>query len=633
MSFFQFPIILIILLAIKCTTVKKIQSLNPSDSSLPYHISSELKAIIKRIAPDEGMLGKPIVAYLTTNIISADKGKPIRMDLPYENGDIGTDVMEILYISKKGRIFSVKKYSMSYYLNSAQIINSINVLNGNKTKREDDEEDDSDIQINCYYSISNSTFVLKKYSFESFDKYLKYSFVTIGYHNETGNLFSVTYTEDKIIIEELYKYENGSNYIKNSFIVDFFIIDQQYIDKPYLVIVTKENFMIVYEIILDNEELKIQFKFLDMISIKEFLLDESDLVLKVGKYDTMYILLTSKQGLVKIFYLENNKTKWKLGDIGNEKNYKYLDFIIGKKALYAVVENVGLVVYKMTDHFSTNQTFYHSNMKSVDYYLNPFYNNQYIGVTMTPLNNSSEVFMELLINDELHPVINKIIVASADRKLLNIFSYDSFFSILYDTKYHELFLLRRGLLSSIPFITYKIFPFKNSPINDTIFTLTSFYDKSKDIHVPALVSPNSIYIIEDLMLGVHSLNCTFNNDGNFNITLIQHGEVCANSLESSESIPYVTCQKIVSYNFHIYESDNTAVSIVFGFACGFIFLTFMSLLCLLTCNTKCFKKFDQLKLVEVDKTNRAEIYGTEEEKDKSNNVVIKKVKVNNDNTK
>ena len=147
------------------------------------------------------------------------------------------------------------------------------------------------------------------------------------------------------------------------------------------------------------------------------------------------------------------------------------------------------------------------------------------------------------------------------------------------------------------------------------------------------MSPNSIYIIEDLMLGVHSLNCTFNNDGNFNITLIQHGEVCANSLESSESIPYVTCQKIVSYNFHIYESDNTAVSIVFGFACGFIFLTFMSLLCLLTCNTKCFKKFDQLKLVEVDKTNRAEIYGTEEEKDKSNNVVIKKVKVNNDNTK
>ena len=97
-------------------------------------------------------------------------------------------------------------------------------------------------------------------------------------------------------------------------------------------IVTKENFMIVYEIILDNEELKIQFKLVDMISIKEFLLDESDLVLKVGKYGTRYMLLTSKQGLVKIFYLENNKTKWKLGDIGNEKNYKYLDFIIGKKA-------------------------------------------------------------------------------------------------------------------------------------------------------------------------------------------------------------------------------------------------------------------------------------------------------------
>ena len=117
MSFFQFPLFIILFLTYKCSLFKTIHNFNPEHSTIPLGISKELKKIIHDLTPKETIIGKPIVAFLSTNIISADKGKPIKMDLPFENGDIGTDIMEMLYISKQDTIFSIKKYNIQYFLN------------------------------------------------------------------------------------------------------------------------------------------------------------------------------------------------------------------------------------------------------------------------------------------------------------------------------------------------------------------------------------------------------------------------------------------------------------------------------------------------------------------------------------
>jgi hypothetical protein len=89
------------------------QSLSLPSPEETLSLSPGLLAMAEQLQSEE-TLGKSIVAYLSTNLISADMGKQIKLDLPYENGDIGTDIMEMLYISKTGRFFTVKKYIIDY---------------------------------------------------------------------------------------------------------------------------------------------------------------------------------------------------------------------------------------------------------------------------------------------------------------------------------------------------------------------------------------------------------------------------------------------------------------------------------------------------------------------------------------
>lgn len=609
MSFFQFPLFIILFLTYKCSLFKTIHNFNPEHSTIPLGISKELKKIIHDLTPKETIIGKPIVAFLSTNIISADKGKPIKMDLPFENGDIGTDIMEMLYISKQDTIFSIKKYNIQYFLNPLHIINTLNITLNTMTSQDNKEDE---FLVNCSYSITDNKFTLTNYKTKAFAKYLRTSFITIGLSKESGKLVSISYNDTTIINKELYLFEKTTEYLKTSFIIDFSLIDQHFINEVYLCIRTKENSIMIYEIEMNQPNFTLTL--VHRIE-NQNLIDINDTVVKIGKIDNIYILLTTKRGLMKVFQNEN-QTKWIIGDIGNEKKYKYLDFVVCTKALYAIVEGIGLVIYKISDYFSTNQILYHKSMKSIDFFINPFYGNKFIGITMEPSSSSTELFLELLINDELHPIVNKNIVSSPTRNFLPIYTLDNFFSYFYDVNSNEMFLVRRGLLSSVPFITYKLSLSNKQEINDTIITISSLYDTFSDTHIISLIANETIYIIKDVELAKHNINCTFNKQGIYNVTFIQHGEVCANSLQNaSVDNHYVTCQKIVSYNFNIYEADNTAVSIVFGICCGFIFFVFISLLCILTCNTKCFRKIDKLKLVEVDKSHKKEIYSTESTKE------------------
>lgn len=621
MSFFQFPLLIIIILTYKCCLFKKIQNFNPENTNIPLQISKEMKEIINDITPQDKIIGKPEVVFLSTNIISADKGKPIKMDLPYENGDIGTDIMEMLYISKQDTIFSIKKYNIQYYLNPLHVINTLNINLNTTIKHEE-----GDLLVNCSYSITDNKFTLESYKTITFSKYLRTSFITIGLNKENGKLVSVSYNDSIIINKELYFFEKTTEYIKNSFIIDFSLIELHFINEVYISIRTKDNSILVYEIEINQPNFNLIF--LHKIENQHFI-DINDTVVKIGKIDNIYIILTEKRGLIKIFQKEN-QSEWIIRDIGSEK-YKYLDFVVGTKALYAIAEGVGLIIYKISDYFSKNQILYHKSMKNIDFFINPFYGNKFIGITMKPSSSSTELFLELLINDELHPILNKVIVSSSNRYFLPIYTLDNFFSYFYDVNSNEMFLFRRGLLSSIPFITYKISLFNKEEINDNIVAISSLYDTFTDTHLISLISNETIYVIKDVELAKHNINCTFNKQGIYNVTFIQHGEVCANSLESASiDNHYVTCQKIASYNFNIYESDNTAVSIVFGICCGFIFFVFITLLCILTCDTKCFRKIDKLKLVEVDKNQKKEIYSMETTKETENLKLSQNEKKDND---
>lgn len=595
------------------------QSLSLSSPEETSSLSPGLLTMAEQLKAEE-TLGKSIVAYLSTNLISADMGKQIKLDLPYENGDIGTDIMEMLYISKTGRFFTVKKYIIDYDLNPNHIINSIH-LSSNKLDEDDLEEtkhkkksnNKSKYYVECLYKITNNTFTMTPFQIKTYDKYLRYSYITFILNKTGKRVYDMFYSNNKIIVEDIVVHDkNEKSYLKNMEIKELFLIDQKYDNDAYLCFLNYKNELYIYKINLD--EMNKNYTLLFEIKID---IQTEETIYKIGKINGEYILSIKNKGICKYNSDEG------LRELNS--TYNYIDFIVCKKTLYAIAENKGLVIFRLSDMLTYYKEIDNLKLQSLDHYVNPFYNHHFIGITVSPLNEGSEVFIELIITSEFFPLINKVFTAPKTFQFTNFYLLDAFFTYTYEKTTNTIFLIRRGLLNSLPFITYKLPLEKLSSIN----LITSLYDNTTDTHIPALISSSdSVHLVQNFQLAKHKLNCTFNDDGKFNLTLIQHGEVCANSLEQSrirdEFNDFVICQKIVSYNFHIYASNSTAFTIVFSFCIGFILLVFVVLFCILTCNTNCFRKMNKLRITEMNKDK--EVYQSVEMKE----CVSDKEEVNDD---
>ncbi len=585
-----------------------ILSLDSNNISISYSFLELLKFLKQKITDKTG---KPIISYISTKIISADLNKSIILDLPFENGDIGTDIMELLYIQKEGKLFPIYQFNINYYINNSELINSINykksIISNN-------------LDINCNYSIGKNKINLKtlNYDLNNFYKILHYSYLTFGLDNQTKKIMYIKYSDDNIYFLDIKNNEIETKNIDALIIQDFFIINQFYINETYLVLYSKNKILYFYIIELDNLSYKLKY-FIHINCSNIF--NDKEIIYKIGIINNYFIISTNNKRFFKLFSQKNNNNDWIISNIYNSSNV--LDFIINKKTIYCIVENIGLFIYKTIDNYSYCKILSHKYMNKIFFYYNPFYGNNFIGIQFNNNNtNINEIYFELIINNELYPIINKIIVANNNRTFLPIYSMDFFILNLFDIKSNELFLIRKGMLSSIPFITFKFY----LDLNLKIKSITSLFDyNNKNFSLVFITKDKNIIILKNIIFGKHYLNCTFYDDGIFKLNFIQRGEVCSNSLEASNEYSYTTCNKIIKYNFHIYKKDLSSVYFAF-IVCLFIFLLFsIVVFFLIIYNTNCFRE-NNLKLVKVKKTKN-ELYNEEEEKELLN----KKNKNNNNN--
>ena len=586
-----------------------ILSLDSNNISISYSLLELLKFLKQKITDKTG---KPIISYISTKIISADLNKSIILDLPFENGDIGTDIMELLYIQKEGKLFPIYQFNINYYINNSELINSINykksIISNN-------------LDINCNYSIGKNKINLKtlNYDLNNFYKILHYSYLTFGLDNQTKKIMYIKYSDDNIYFLDIKNNEIETKNIDALIIQDFFIINQFYINETYLVLYSKNKILYFYIIELDNLSYKLKY-FIHINCSNIF--NDKEIIYKIGIINNYFIISTNNKRFFKLFSQKNNNNDWIISNIYNSSNV--LDFIINKKTIYCIVENIGLFIYKTIDNYSYCKILSHKYMNKIFFYYNPFYGNNFIGIQFNNNNtNINEIYFELIINNELYPIINKIIVANNNRTFLPIYSMDFFILNLFDIKSNELFLIRKGMLSSIPFITFKFY----LDLNLKIKSITSLFDyNNKNFSLVFITKDKNIIILKNIIFGKHYLNCTFYDDGIFKLNFIQRGEVCSNSIEASNEYSYTTCNKIIKYNFHIYKKDLSSVYFAF-IVCLFIFLLFsIVVFFLIIYNTNCFRE-NNLKLVKVKKTKN-ELYNEEEEKE-----LLNKKNKNNNNDK
>ena len=161
--------------------------------------------------------------------------------------------------------------------------------------------------------------------------------------------------------------------------------------------------------------------------------------------------------------------------------------------------------------------------------------------------------------------INKIITASNKRNFKYMLFIDNFYSYFYDDVYKEIFVYRIGLLNSIPYVTYKLNLAKNFTNlkllkNINITNIVPIYNKDDGKFNILLIGDENYIVLNNLILANHNLNCTFHAEGNFNLSFILKGEVCAHSIKMASQGIYASCHKIIKYNFHVYGKDREKFS-------------------------------------------------------------------------
>ena len=371
----------------------------------------------------------------------------------------------------------------------------------------------------------------------------------------------------------------------NEKIYDVFLINQPYDDNVFLIIQNQKNEIKFYHIHLFD--LKFSLEYNKTIYLPKDIFPNTISLKKIGYLNHIYYFLTNNNTLLKMIKHEDNK--WSTQYIQTPNNNKILDFVICQKTIYSLIENIGLVIYKIGDKFVSNITYHLNNMIKLEHYINIFNGNEFVGILFTPKNDSFELFIELLINNELYPQVNKIILSSPQRNIKTFYQIDHFFNYFYDKNSKEMIYIRKAMLNSIPDIMYK---FNLNKINETIEDFSSIIDISTHYHFPLLLSKSNFFLISNISVGKHKLNCTFYNDGNFKLIFIQRGEICAESLEESINNPYATCQKIVTYNFHVYDSNFKFVTLSIAISIGILILCFLILIIIIICGNHWMKNFN-----------------------------------------
>ena len=612
-------------------------------------ISDELKDEIAALYESGNRnVGYHEIIKINTDTISADQDHSINLKLPYKTGDIGTDIMELLYIKKQGELFSIKNYNITYFLNEENVIHTIY-----PTMFPDDIEDTVENDIDCNYTILNNSYKLEEFKFQKMKKIIFYSYVILGLEANTNLIKRIGYRESTLYESDIYnrifegiEYFNDS---KNTIFLNIYKIEQLFDKKGYILFLVNhknnttlkwEYLLLFYEIILINEGFSLDLE--KVINIKDVYQfnnlnnNNNDNIIKIERVGYfrkyIFILFINENINNKLIILNNNTTKILnieeyLEKDENEfifKNKNITDFLIVNNLIILLIENQGIVLYTMRPDiteekliFDYNSNFEFKYGKKLEIYRNPFYGAVFLGVIFhnNATKKGNEIYMEVLLdgftkeykNNYTNPIIvklNKIINASNKRNFKHMIFMDGFYAYFYDDVYKELFIYRIGLLNTIPYATFKLKLTINTNskiIKDkNISDIVPIYNKDDGIFNTLLIGGNNYIILSNLLLAIHNLNCTFHSEGNYNLSFILKGEVCGQSLKKSSEGKYVSCHKIIKYNFHVYGKEKRVFYFFLILLFCIIFISSILFACL-SINTNCFRNYKKLKPLSINR--------------------------------
>jgi hypothetical protein len=357
----------------------------------------------------------------------------------------------------------------------------------------------------------------------------------------------------------------------------------------------------------DNKKLRLNLK-VPFLKLMPGSSGEDMKVTKVGIWND-YLIISSMNNGINIYKYDKLKKDFKFfkGQAnffdrkGKIDNFPVKDFVINKNTLYCLIQNFGFKIYSLKDWKLLDFEFYHPFLMSFDKRYNhkdlSFRN--YRGILIdNSKTNIPEFFMELNIDIEESPVINKMYSYSRTVKALNSI-HDGMNSYIFDNISRTLFIIRRSLNPIAPSLIYKIdlskFFYKNKDKfyivgkSDEInyrrnLATSNDPNKMKNIETiyffnSNLNSPNSTdyFILNDLKIGGNKIKFEFTKKDDYLVTAAYSTLPLNNTLPLQlENKNYIN-NKILFVK--VKDHSNFFAQFLIGFIIGVLLLLVILLIC------------------------------------------------------
>lgn len=556
-----------------------------------------------------------IISLTDTNLLHGDVSYPITFNLNYNNGEFGVDGYKLL-LGLRGphtKILNDSDIALNIY-DSDSIIHSNPIINEFQSI-----ESAQNAIVLCSYNYSHITFQEEQIqeNVNNINKIIKIKNITVFL--KEGILFRVQYSNNIMRMDKLNITEN--NNIKTAFGIEMFGSSNS-----YLVVIGNDKTLRIFSVNFITNDLLIykRINSFDYTNIHRFGVLSGD--------ERIFFFSYNEGGLMEIVF-DNNIEISPTSNVSSISQIKSVsdstleqkqitDFIVLNHTIYAISKDKGLILFDInleTKNIIYNKIIYHPQMSKLDLVTNPFNGNMYLGVSVIQENPNEEFFIEFFLYEENIPIVNKVFT-SYDTTISSIpyIQYDAFSSLFLSN--NKLYIIRRGMVSSVKFVSYVI-PLK-SPLSDStsFFTLINPQDKYNQIIIGY---SNYTYVIPKIFFPPHVIKCSFQKEGKYSMRFLQNIDSCLSNM--GKKVRMFPCRKIIDANYEIYAFKESKVVVIGLSFIGVVFLITLLILTCVTCKyTRCFKE-NRIKVIAINKNEKDEIYedsdesiGTEEEEDNEN---------------
>ena len=419
-------------------------------------------------------------------------------------------------------------YKQNFNLTAFNMNNDTNENNKNKK-----------YNFNCKMKIGEIKYKMNneinlKYKFI---KIINIKNIIIGLNLYDKNLYII----NNNYINNTFKILNNIYHCFNGETLNFFI------SKNYLILINKNNLICAFSYTINNNFDNKIFNYNNIITniklIQKFTTTNTILhAIKIKNY-----LYLSTEESKSIFCYDTNNNLIKTFKYNNSNNDIISFVIINNNLIYAIEKNFGLIIFNINNS-KLIYTYHIPKAYYIDYYINPFTSHKFVSIF---LNNYKidEFLIELIINNEYLPIINKILVYNIPNQKKPFFSsflsIDNYFYYFLDVNNNKIIVIRKGLLRNINFLSYFI-PFNNTIELNILSILVPFKLNSTHLNL-AILHKNSIFPITNLTYKNNVLNCFFTQEEILTLSISHKSDSCNLSINKKNTL----CNLNNIYTFYI----------------------------------------------------------------------------------